>query len=158
MARLVSKEGKTYLEKKNLKNVFRLTKSVRKLNPVAGPQREIFPGGTKIDAGPPKFGEVQTNQKRSSLKFDPIFCPKLGEEQKKRSSLKFGPIFCSKNWTRQPQFFRAWVRCTPWTPSRRPCPVVPELLAPLPLIMAGVYTQDLLCIVLLKSEDLAQYK
>ena len=57
---------------------------MRKLNPVAGPQREIFPGGTKIDAGPPKFGEVQTNQKRSSLKFDPIFCPKLGEEQKKK--------------------------------------------------------------------------
>ena len=22
-----------------------------------GPQREIFPGGTKIDAGPPKLGE-----------------------------------------------------------------------------------------------------
>ena len=36
------------------------------------------------------------NQKRPSLKFRPIFCPKLGEEQKKRSSLKFGPIFCPK--------------------------------------------------------------
>ena len=28
-----------------------------------------------------------------SLKFSPIFCPKLGEDQKKGSSLKFSPIF-----------------------------------------------------------------
>ena len=39
---------------------------------------------------------LQINQKRSSLKFGPIFCLKLREEQKKRSSLKFGPIICPK--------------------------------------------------------------
>ena len=39
---------------------------------------------------------LQINRKRSSLKFGPIFCPKLSEEQKKRTSLKFGPIFCTK--------------------------------------------------------------
>ena len=26
-----------------------------------GPQKEIFPGGTKIDAGPPKFSETLTD-------------------------------------------------------------------------------------------------
>ena len=31
--------------------------------PLAGPQREIFPGGTKIDAGPPKLGEEQKKRK-----------------------------------------------------------------------------------------------
>ena len=63
---------------------------------------------------------LQVNQKRSSLKFGPIFCPKFGEEQKKKFSLKFGPIFCPKlgeeqkeekklvqNLRRQPQLFRA---------------------------------------------------
>ena len=49
-----------------------------------GPQREVFAGGTKIDAGPPKFSEA-LNQKRSSLKFGPDFWPKLGEEQKKKN-------------------------------------------------------------------------
>ena len=29
-----------------------------------GPQREIFPGGTKIDAGPPKFSEALTDQSK----------------------------------------------------------------------------------------------
>ena len=39
-----------------------------------GPQREIFPGGTKIDAGPPKFSKAQTDkQKRSSLKMVVFF-------------------------------------------------------------------------------------
>ena len=73
------------------------------MTPHAGPQKEIFPGGTKIDAGPPKLGEVQINKsnKRSSLKFGPIFSPKLGEEQKKRSSLKFGPIFSPKSGEEQ---------------------------------------------------------
>ena len=37
-----------------------------------GPQREIFPGGTKIDARPPKLGEVQKNtEKKSSLLLGP---------------------------------------------------------------------------------------
>ena len=35
---------------------------------------------------------MKSKKKRSSLKFVPIFRPKLGEEQKKRSSLKFRPI------------------------------------------------------------------
>ena len=35
---------------------------------------------------------VKLNQERSSLKFGPDFCPKLGEDQKKKSSLKFGPV------------------------------------------------------------------
>ena len=72
-------------------------------------------------------------KKRSSLKFGPIFCPKLGEEQKKRSSLKKRShllhkkgkkVFSKskrgkKSLTRRPKLFRApWarVRCTPWTP------------------------------------------
>ena len=49
----------------------------------SGPQREIFLGGTKIDAGPPKLDKEQI-KKRPSLKFGPIFCPKLGEEHKKK--------------------------------------------------------------------------
>ena len=36
------------------------------VNVDAGPQREIFPGGTKVDAGPPnlfqKLGEDQTKK------------------------------------------------------------------------------------------------
>ena len=35
---------------------------------------------------------VKLNQERSSLKFGPDFCPKLGEYQKKRSSLKIGRV------------------------------------------------------------------
>ena len=64
-----------------------------------GPQREIFPGGTKVDAGLPKFSKAQTDkQKKVFTQNGRIFCPKLGEEQKikQRSSLKFGPIFCPK--------------------------------------------------------------
>ena len=30
----------------------------------AGPQREIFAGGTKIDAGPPKFSEALTDKSK----------------------------------------------------------------------------------------------
>ena len=45
-----------------------------------GPHREIFPGGTKIDAGSPKSGE---DQKKGLLKFGPTLCPKSGEDQKK---------------------------------------------------------------------------
>ena len=54
----------------------------------AGPQREIFPGGTKIDAGPPKLSEALTDKSKKFFtqiwKFDPVFSPKLGEEQKKK--------------------------------------------------------------------------
>ena len=32
----------------------------------------------------------------SSLKFSPVFGPKLGEDQKKGSSLKFSPVFGQK--------------------------------------------------------------
>ena len=38
-----------------------------------------------------------------SLKCSPIFCPKLGEDQKKRSLLKFSPIFFPKLGARQKQ-------------------------------------------------------
>ena len=31
------------------------------------PLREIFPGGTKIDAGPPKLGEKLTNKSKKGL-------------------------------------------------------------------------------------------
>ena len=31
------------------------------------PQREIFPGGTKIDAGSAKLGEEQTNKSKKDL-------------------------------------------------------------------------------------------
>ena len=56
-----------------------------------GPQREIYPGGTKIDAGPPNSSEPE--KRRFSLKFGRMFGTKLGKDQKKRSSLKFGRIF-----------------------------------------------------------------
>ena len=81
----------------------------------------MFPGGTKIDAGPLKLGEVQTNkskkdlhsnlvpffaqiqvkskkkkQKKLSLKFGPSFCPKLGEEQKKKVFTQIWSHFFSK--------------------------------------------------------------
>ena len=39
----------------------------------AGHQREIFPGGTKVDAGPPNFFGHQSSAKFFIL----IFCPKL---------------------------------------------------------------------------------
>ena len=49
-----------------------------------GPQREFFPGGTKIDAGHPNSSEAVTaKSKKVLLEFGLIFCPKLGEEQKK---------------------------------------------------------------------------
>ena len=105
-------------------------------NEFAGPQREIFPGGTKIDAGPPKLGEVQTNKSKRGLhsNFGSIFCPKLGKVQKKhflpksrwRAKKKvFTQIWSHfmpkvrdakwagmkkilvQHWTRQPQLFRA---------------------------------------------------
>ena len=68
-----------------------------------GLQRENFPGGTKVDAGPPNlFGHQSCANFFSDLlpnivKFSPIFSTKLGENQeKKRSSLKFSPIFSPK--------------------------------------------------------------
>ena len=33
----------------------------------AGPQREIFLGGTKTDSGPPKLGEELTNKSKKGL-------------------------------------------------------------------------------------------
>ena len=46
----------------------------------------------------PKSGKDQ-NKKRSSLKFSPVFGPKLGDHQKKKSSLKFSPIL-AQNWVK----------------------------------------------------------
>ena len=50
-----------------------------------GPQREIFPGGTKIDAGPPKLGEVQTNKSKKGLYSNlvPFFSQKQVKSKKK---------------------------------------------------------------------------
>ena len=91
-----------------------------------GPQREIFPGGAKIDAGPPNSREAEKKGLHSNLVK---ISPKLSEDQKKkRSSPKFGLILCPKfgpkderqeqnnlvqNLTQQPKSFRARVRCTP---------------------------------------------
>ena len=36
---------------------------------------------------------AKQNKKRSSLKFGPIFCPKLGEEQKKQKTMVFTQIW-----------------------------------------------------------------
>ena len=90
----------------------------------AGPQREIFPGATKVDTGPPNFigpskpyrGPCRKIIFRPSTKlaqnFFPIFCPKSVKSKKKTSSLKFSPNFCPKNdeeqnVTRKPELFRA---------------------------------------------------
>ena len=51
-----------------------LWKLLRKLPLEAGPRREIFPGGTKIDAGPPKLGEEQKKGLHSNLV---LFLPKI---------------------------------------------------------------------------------
>ena len=83
--------------------------------PCAGPQREFFPGGSKVDTGPPNLiGPAKPHRgpcrkiifrpgTKLAQNFFPIFCPKLGEEQKKKkkSSLKFSPIFCRKNGEEQ---------------------------------------------------------
>ena len=71
----------------------------------AGPQREIFSGGTEIDAGPPKLSEELTDQLTDqSLKFGPIFCPKLGEEQKKKGlHSNLLPFFAQKSGTDEGQ-------------------------------------------------------
>ena len=78
---------------------------------------------------------MKTEKKRPSLKFDPIFCPNLGEDQKEKKKV-FTEIWSDclpkirwrpdqKDLPRESKFFRAsWVRaqvrCTPWTPSHRP--------------------------------------
>ena len=84
-----------------------ITSYVRGLHRFAEPQREIFPGGTKVDTGPPNLPRLIGAYAVKSFFvpapnlgkiFFPIFCPKLGEEPKKRSSLKFSSIFCPKKW------------------------------------------------------------
>ena len=126
-----------------------------------GPQREIFPGVRRSTPGPQNLVKhLQINQKRSSLKFVPIFCPKLGEEQKKnkkkglhsnlvpffaqnqvknkkksspkirwrakkRSSLKFGPIFCPKLGEEQKEE-KKLVQNLTWTTSTFPGPLSPS--------------------------------
>ena len=52
---------------------------------LAGPQREVFPRGTKIDAGPPKFSETLTD--KSKKVFTQIwfhFLPKIRRRAKKK--------------------------------------------------------------------------
>ena len=60
-------------------------------------------------------------KKRSSLKFGPSFCPKLGKEQKKRSSLKFGPSFCPKLHEEQKKevFTPFWFLTQIWSKTKR---------------------------------------
>ena len=53
----------------------------------------------------PKIRRGEKKTKKSSFKFGPIFCPKLGKEQKKRYSLEFGPIFCPKLGEEQKKVF-----------------------------------------------------
>ena len=50
----------------------------------AGPQREIFPGGTKVDAGPPKSLRAPKLHKILYSDFFQTKDQKLGEEQKKK--------------------------------------------------------------------------
>ena len=82
-----------------------ITSYVRGLHRSAEPQREIFPGGTKVDTEPQTFQDLlepmplnhSSSRHQTWAKFFfPIFCPKLGEEQNKRSSLIFSPNFCPK--------------------------------------------------------------
>ena len=61
----------------------------------AGPQREIFPGGAKIDAGPPKLDDEQKKKVFTQI------CPKSGEEQKKIVT----QIFCRKLGEEQKKVF-----------------------------------------------------
>ena len=55
-----------------------------------------FEKGGGGGAGNSENLRTQIRTKFFSIKFSPIFCPKLGEDLKKRSSLKFSPIFCPK--------------------------------------------------------------
>ena len=44
----------------------------------AGPQREIFPGGTKIDVGPPKLSEALADKsKKVFTQVWSYFLPKI---------------------------------------------------------------------------------
>ena len=53
---------------------------------LAGPLRENFSGGTKVDASPQISSgtKVAQNFLSSIIKLSPIFFPKLGEEQEKK--------------------------------------------------------------------------
>ena len=84
-----------------------------------------FCRGTKIDAAPPKLGNVRKNslylnlvpdfaqnevkrkKKRSSLKFGPRFCPKSGEREKSLHSILVPHSGFVQNLTRQSELFRA---------------------------------------------------
>ena len=84
---------------------------------VAGPQREIFQGVRRSIPGPQILLDLPSLIGAHAVKsffvpapnlrktFFPIFCPKLGEEQKKRFSLKFGPNFCPKLGEEQKKVF-----------------------------------------------------
>ena len=72
--------------------------------------RRIFERG-----GGRKFRKFENkedqNNKFSSPKPSPFFCPKLGEDKKKRSSLKFSPVFGPKLGEVQKKGFRAHRFC-----------------------------------------------
>ena len=71
-------------------------------------------------------------KKKSLFKFGPIFCPKLGEEQKKGFHSILVPLSnLVQNLTRQPELFRPPPRpgydVPPEPPSRRPwLPVISQ--------------------------------
>ena len=92
--------------------------------PCAGPQREFFPGGSKVDSGPPNLiGPAKPHRSpfrkiifrlgtKLGQNFFPIFCPKLGEEQKKNLHSNLVRFFAermvrSKNLSRKPELFQA---------------------------------------------------
>ena len=79
-----------------------------------GLREKFFQGVRRSMPGPQtQVKQLQKNQKRSSFKFGPSFCPKLGEEQKKEKkkglSSNLVPFFAKsqglgqgrkKNWSK----------------------------------------------------------
>ena len=83
--------------------------------------------GPQILLGPPCRKIIFRPGTKLAQNFFPIFCPKLGEEQKKRSSLKFSPIFCSKNGAEQKLNAETWTLPRPLSPA----PLGPGMMYPL---------------------------
>ena len=109
-------------------------------NEFAGPQRELFPGGTKIDAGPPKLREVQTNKSKKGLhsNFGSMFCPKLGKVQKKiflpksrwRAKKKgvhsnLVPFYAQSQGRKMGRYEKNFGPTLNPTTSTLPCPLIP---------------------------------
>ena len=87
-----------------------------------GPQREIFPGGAKIDPGPPKLSEAITDKsKKVFTKIWSFNLPKItdGCRARKKTNLV-------QNLMRQPQLLRAPLNPGPGTMY----PLNPPLVGP----------------------------